>query len=172
MPRTTQEQKSLLGMAGEFLVAAELNRRGIHAAVTYGSSKSADVYAFQMDANRSARIEVKSTPSGSKKWLVGHKATLPENWRPNVFYVLVLLPPPAVRDSAKTNEVRGLHAPRFFVLTSAELGHLLLEEHTRYLEGYRLRHKKEFAAKGVPQLPIKLAEIHEDRWEKIEKATR
>ena len=171
MARSTQEYKNLIGLAGEFLVAAELNRRGIHAAVTYGSSKSADVYAFQKDANRAVRIEVKSTPAGSKKWLVGRKATLPENWRTNVFYVLVLLPPPVGPGSAKTNAVRGVHSPRFYVLESEELGHLLAEEHDKYLAGYHIRNRKEFTAKGVPQLPIRLAEIHEDRWDKIERVT-
>ena len=34
-----QERKSFLNLAGEFAVASELNRRGVHAAVTYGTSK-------------------------------------------------------------------------------------------------------------------------------------
>ena len=37
-----QERKSFLNLAGEFAVASELNRRGVHAAVTYGTSKRAD----------------------------------------------------------------------------------------------------------------------------------
>ena len=41
-----QERKSFLNLAGEFAVASELNRRGVHAAVTYGTSKRADIFAM------------------------------------------------------------------------------------------------------------------------------
>ena len=43
-----QAQKYHLSLAGEFYVAAELQRRGISAAVTYGNAKNADVVAFSM----------------------------------------------------------------------------------------------------------------------------
>jgi hypothetical protein len=42
-----QAQKYHLSLAGEFFVAAELQRRGVAAAVTYDNAKNADVVAFQ-----------------------------------------------------------------------------------------------------------------------------
>ena len=39
-----QERKSFLCLAGEFAVASELNRRGVHAAVTYGTSPPARAF--------------------------------------------------------------------------------------------------------------------------------
>ena len=170
MPKTTQEQKALLGMAGEFLVAAELNRRNIHAAVTYGSSKATDIYAFHREANAAIRIEVKTTLASSKKWILGHKAAQPQNWMSNVFYVLVQLPPPIPPTEAPTVEMLARHTPRFYVLASPELGRLLQREHQRYLAAYRDRNKREFTAKGVPQLPTHLASPYENQWEKIENA--
>ena len=38
--RVSQDDKNFMSMAGEFLVAAELNRRRILSAVTYGLRKS------------------------------------------------------------------------------------------------------------------------------------
>ena len=44
-----QSTKHKLGLSGEFLVAGELLRRGITAAVTYGNAKKADVIAVRGD---------------------------------------------------------------------------------------------------------------------------
>lgn len=38
---TAQSRKHTLGLSGEFLVAGELLRRGLHASVTYGNAKKA-----------------------------------------------------------------------------------------------------------------------------------
>lgn len=170
MAKTTQPKKYLTGMAGEFLVAAELNRRGIQAAVTYGSSKSADVFAINEDGSRAIRIEVKTTPLSTAKWVGLEKASKPENWRPNVFYVFVELPPAATPDGPKTEVALAHTAPRFYVLGSAELGQILQAEHEKYLAKFRQRHEREFTARGVPKLPKALAAPHQDRWDKIEKA--
>jgi hypothetical protein len=57
--QSKQEQKYMLSLAGEFLVAGELLRRNMTAAVTYGNAKRADVVAV---SGRSAvPIEVKTT---------------------------------------------------------------------------------------------------------------
>ncbi len=41
-----QEDRNFLNMAGELVVAAESNRRGILSAVTYRTAKSANPWAF------------------------------------------------------------------------------------------------------------------------------
>jgi hypothetical protein len=67
-----QEDKIFLNLAGEFAVASELNRRRVLASVTYGASKSADIFAVNPDMTRIVRIEVKTTQKG--KWPIGEKA--------------------------------------------------------------------------------------------------
>ena len=42
----SQQRKYNLSLAGDFFVAAELQRRGVMASVTYGNAKKADVVAF------------------------------------------------------------------------------------------------------------------------------
>ena len=157
-------------MAGEFLVAGELNRRHILCAVTYGSAKSADVWAFDSCSNRAARVEVKTTGPGSKKWVVGEKPlTAPAN--PDVFWVLVMLPqphPPAVSEDAE----RGTHAPRFFVLSSEDMKAVLAAPAERYLAAYRARHGREFTGPGVPQTNLSEVQDFENRWDKIEKRVK
>ena len=48
MPKSddTQDKKYKIGVSGEFLVAGELLRRDLQAAVTYGNAKRADVFVF------------------------------------------------------------------------------------------------------------------------------
>lgn len=58
-----QEEKYHLSMAGEFFVAAQLQRLGVSASVTYGNAKSADVVAFAKDKDIAVIIEVKSSGS-------------------------------------------------------------------------------------------------------------
>jgi hypothetical protein len=95
----------MLSLAGEFLVAGELLRRNMTAAVTYGNAKKADVVAV---SGRSAvPIEVKTTRE--PKWVIGNKVPEPDD----LIWVLVYLP---------YNEKQP---PEFFVLRSAELHTIL-----------------------------------------------
>ena len=52
--------KSLIGVAGEFLVAAELCRRGIYAQPTFGNQKRIDLLAFGDRPGKIVKLEVKS----------------------------------------------------------------------------------------------------------------
>jgi hypothetical protein len=172
MATSNQEEKELKGMAGEFLVAAELNRRGIHAAVTYGSAKRADVYAFAPTSDRTARIEVKSTPLGSRKWVIGPKILDKDRWPDSVFWVLVLLPSPHPPRHDTSDAIRGAHAPRFFVFTARELGERITALHQQYANGFLHRHGKPFEGPGVIQLPTADAATFENRWDKLEEYLR
>src|SRR2546425_3190029 len=87
-----QQDKVFLNLAGEFAVASELNRRRVLASVTYGASKSADVFAMNPDMTRIVRVEVKTTDK--HKWPVGEKATQVTPHSSDVFWVLVQLPAP------------------------------------------------------------------------------
>lgn len=61
-------EKQFIQMSGEFGVVSELFRRKIQATLTYGNSKSADVFVIDDSGARAAKIEVKT--SVIKQWLV------------------------------------------------------------------------------------------------------
>jgi hypothetical protein len=148
-PVSRQEAKYHLSLAGEFYVAAELQRRGIAATVTYGNAKKADVLAFS-GGNIAVAIEVKSTPSS--RWVVGG-AVPPPSPAPWVF---VHVPPEATKP------------PAFFVLTQAELFEILHPLDLAYRRNYLAKHKEEYGdRRGVVNLSAKQAEPFRDHWTTI-----
>lgn len=143
-----QSHKHTIGLSGEFLVAGELLRRGIVAAVTYGNAKKADVIA--VSGSHALSIEVKTT--SQPKWVVGNKLPL----RDETLWVLVHLP---------SDEKES---PTYFILSGKELHDLLLPQHKAYLSQYREKHGKEFTGKGVVSINRKLmGEGHIGAWHKI-----
>ncbi len=64
--------KSQRGTAGEYLVAGELNKRGIIASLTLKNTRGTDILASNYDASKSVNIQVKSTIWGEKNILIGH----------------------------------------------------------------------------------------------------
>lgn len=146
--KTRQARKHSIGMAGEFLVAGELLRRGLMAAVTYGNAKRADVVAFH--EGRSTTVEVKST--SESRWVLG--GSLPED--SSSLWVLVHLPV----DEAK--------APEYFVLTSAELRGLVRPGYDSYMERYRQKHGKEYSGAGVVSVQREqIDDKHLGAWHKV-----
>lgn len=158
--RGSQQQKYSLNLAGEFYVAAELNRRGIFASVTYGAAKNADVLAFDHQSRQTAVIEVKTTASPNKKWLTGQHSIDKNSIDAQLFWVLVLVPS---IEGAET-------APRFFVFTSTELVEKVSENHGAYRTGYQENRGAPFQdSKGVYSLSLNEAEAMqaEGQWGKI-----
>ena len=158
--RGSQQQKYSLNLAGEFYVAAELNRRGIFASVTYGAAKNADVLAFDQQSKQTATIEVKTTGHPNKKWITGQHSIDKNSIQSQLFWVLVLVP-----DKEDINT-----APRFFVFTSKELVEKVSENHDSYRTGYQEKHGFPFQdGKGVYSLFLEEAEAMqaEGQWGKI-----
>lgn len=158
--RGSQQQKYALNLAGEFYVAAELNRRGIFASVTYGAAKNADVLAFDPQSRQTAVIEVKTTAAPNKKWITGQHSIDKYSINPQLFWVLVLVP-----DKQDTHS-----APRFFVFTSQELVEKVSANHAVYSAAYLERHNVPFQdSTGVYSLSLSEAEAMqtEGRWGKI-----
>jgi hypothetical protein len=167
MAKLTQEQKGFLNMAGEFLVAAELNRRQVLSAVTYGTSKSADVWAFDARSHRAVRIEVKTTGPKSKAWVIGNRAILEENWRNDLIWVLVRLPEPISTGPPCDDAMRGRHAPQFFIFTSQELGTIVGARDQWYRQRFLEQHGREFTGVGVPKMFLEEAMPYENCWDTI-----
>lgn len=164
--KLSQEDKSFLNIASEFLAAAELNRRKIHAAVTYGSAKSADVWAFNHATKRAVRVEVKTTALHNRKWVVGHKASVGEACDPDVFWILVHLPVP-IRDGGAVEEL-GAHAPRFYVLSSLEIARILAAKDEQYRAQFVARnHREPPLDKGVPNVLFDDVRGFAEAWDKL-----
>ena len=165
--------KIFSNLAGEFLVAAELNRRHILCSVTYGAAKSADVFAFSEDSWRVVRIEVKSTDKmrgGNAHWPIGKRGM--EAGSTAHVWVFVLLLEPLTKQTNDDCEL-GRHAPRFFVLTGTEVQRLAEEDHEEYSRKYQERHGEPYPVeKGVPQLRLDRIQEHEAAWSKIATAMK
>jgi len=58
--------KTLLGLAGEYIVASEICRRGFHAQITFGRWKNTDILAVNLANGKTVLVEVK-TKQG-KEW--------------------------------------------------------------------------------------------------------
>ena len=160
-------EKIFLNLAGEFLVAAELNRRQILCSVTYGASKSADLFAFGEATDRLLRIEVKTTTKS--KWPVGPRGMAASSNGSGRVWVLVFLPPPLDR-SELDDGVRGQHTPRFFVLTAQEVESLTRAGYDEYSRRYQDRHGVPYSKPGVPVITMLQVAEHESRWDKVRNA--
>jgi hypothetical protein len=143
-----QDRKYHLSLAGEFYVAAELQRRGVSAAVTYGNAKRADVVAFSGSGDKVVKVEVKTT--SEDKWVIGNKVPEPSE----IPWVFVRIP-------------AGNDHPIFFVLIQAEIHQILALAAHEYRRQYRERHGEEFKGPGVERLRYEQALSHLNAWEKI-----
>ena len=82
-------ESTLVGVAGEYFVAAELSIRGYLASITLRNSRGIDIIASSSDATRSVSIQVKTSSGNVPKWMLTEKS---ESFRAdNHFYVFVLL---------------------------------------------------------------------------------
>ena len=137
-------------MAGEMFVAAQLQRLGVFASVTYGNAKRADVVCTSRDGERAVVIEVKTSSRG--RWPIGSR--VPELG--NQIWVFVYLP------------TDDKEPPRFFIWTQDELHTELRPKELAYMERYKKVHGQEYGDRpGVAALNLKEAIAHEGAWEKV-----
>ena len=81
--------KGLTGIAGEYLVAGELSRRGYMASITLRNNDSIDIHASKVGENKIFAIQVKTNQNFGRKWTLSKKAELLDN--PILFYIFVSL---------------------------------------------------------------------------------
>lgn len=74
--RVSNERKNLNRLAGEFLVASRIAQRGFMVSLQWGNAISYDILAFDKCGNV-AFIEVKSTASYPRRWLLQSKYAHP-----------------------------------------------------------------------------------------------
>lgn len=80
---------TLSGVAGEYLTAGELSRRGYLAAITLRNAKGVDIIATNSTATKSVAIQVKTRYSRGQSWVLSEKAET--YYAENLFYVFVSL---------------------------------------------------------------------------------
>ena len=148
----SQAEKYHASMAGEFFVAAQLQRLQVAASVTYGNAKSADVIALSHGTCKALVVEVKTSVKG--RWPVGNRVPAPSN-KPWVFVYLPI----------KSNE-----PPEYFVMTQADIHNLLAPLEKEYFEKYKNRHNEEYGEKpGIAAMTRELALQYnfKDNWNTI-----
>ena len=107
----------LSGVAGEYLVAGELSRKGLIASLTLKNTKGIDVFVGDESAERSVGIQVKTNQGTSRTWLLDKKA---ENYfGDNLFYVFV-------------NLSNGKH-PDYFIVPSKTVAEYITDSHQNWL---------------------------------------
>jgi hypothetical protein len=87
----TKLSTTLAGVAGEYLVAAELSRRGYVATLTLRNTRGIDILASNTDATKSVGIQVKARQGATADWVLSAKAE--QDVAENLCYVFVRLPP-------------------------------------------------------------------------------
>jgi hypothetical protein len=150
-----QKQKSFLSQFGEFAVAAELNRRQFYASVTYGNQKSMDIIALS-DHGHYAIIEVKT--SDKNRFPTGLSPSKQKEINDRRFWVFV-----------KTKLGPDNPETEFYVLSDQEIKSIQSKRDKQYFYKYKLKHRKEFKGKGVPNVTLEDIESHKDCWDKIHK---
>ena len=147
---TSQAEKYHLAMAGEYFVAAQLQRLGLLASVTYGNAKRADVLALSESSDRVVIVEVKTTRK--LQWTFSGRIST-KSQKPWVF---VHLPE------------NNLMPPRFFVLTQSELHDILDPIDKKYLERYKEKHGVEYGNKPwMVNVSLEFLFEHENNWAAI-----
>ncbi len=114
----------LVGVAGEYFVAAELSRRGYVASISMRNTRGIDILATNEEATRSITIQCKANQDGGSSWILNKKA---EDFAPkNHFYVFVAL--------TSLNE-----RPHFHVVPAMVVAKYTRESHLAWLKGKKTR---------------------------------
>ena len=82
-------ESTLVGVAGEYLVAGELSLRRFIASITLRNSRGIDIIASNADGSKSLSIQVKTNSDGGKSWILNKKSV--EFFSKNHYYIFVAL---------------------------------------------------------------------------------
>lgn len=147
----------LLNLAGEYRICSELNKRNVFATVTYGTRKSADVYAISDRRRRALKIEVKTSQRSRFVTSITQRRLRKDPIAPD-FWVLVQIQPKGA------NEFRD----RFFILTHQEICNIQTNRNRAYARRNRATHRRApNFARGVDNITVADVERHENKWSKI-----
>lgn len=110
-------EKILKGVAGEYLVAGELSKRGYVASITLKNTRGFDILVANSEATKQVAIQVKTDSKNSEYWILSEQAD--NYYSDNFFYVLVKL--------------KGLNErPDFYIVPSKVVADQVRKEHAAY----------------------------------------
>jgi hypothetical protein len=112
-------ESTLVGVAGEYLVAGELSLRGYLASITLRNSRGIDIIASNADGTKSVSIQVKTNSSGAKSWILNKKAE--DYHSKNHYYIFVALPELGDR-------------PSFHIVPSKDVAEFVKNTHAYWLK--------------------------------------
>ena len=110
---------TLVGVAGEYFVAAELSRLGYIASITLRNTKGIDIIATNEEGTKTVNIQVKTKRPGLKEWMMSEKNESTKD--KNIYYVFVSL-----------NE--GMTRPDYHISSSSDVARFIKRNHKRWLE--------------------------------------
>lgn len=116
-------ENTLVGVAGEYLVAGELSLRGYLASITLRNSRGIDIIASNADASKTVSIQVKTNSNGNSSWLLNQKAE--QFYSDEHFYVFVAI------------ELIGIR-PKYYIVPSEVVAAYVRSSHSNWLEGKKL----------------------------------
>ena len=109
----------LTGVAGEYLVAGELSKRGYIASITLRNTRGIDILASNREASKSVGIQVKATRYNVRHWMLNEKAE--KYFAKHLFYIFVNL---------KSNNQR----PDFYIVPSKVVAEYVRKSHRGWLK--------------------------------------
>ena len=113
--------KNTSHLAGEFLVAGELSRRGYPVSITIGNAKSIDIYANARE--RVIKVDAKAG-RGKGNWPIAKNSV-----NEDVYYIFVYL--------QGQNKIKNNIAPEYFVISGKEIFSKNLVETWKKRQGIR-----------------------------------
>ena len=113
-------ESTLVGVAGEYLVAGELTLRGLLASITLRNSRGIDIIASNPDGSNSITIQVKTNSGGAAIWMLNKKSE--SFYSDNHYYIMVAL-----------NEIGK--RPKFYVVPSQAVAEFVSTRHVNWLKG-------------------------------------
>lgn len=115
-------KKGIVGVTGEYFVAAELSQRGIVATLTLKNTPSIDILATNLDKDKYANIQVKTMSfTNNSGWRLGKKDEEISKIK-NHYYVFVNL-----------KEIGSL--PEYIIVPQKNLSQFIKKAHFNWLEG-------------------------------------
>jgi hypothetical protein len=119
-PPKIKSDTILTGVAGEYLVAGELSKKGYIASITLRNTRGVDILVSNRDATKSVGIQVKSTKySDSRQWMLNEKSE--KYYADNLYYVFV-------------NLKEGDERPDFFVVPSKIVAKYTTKNHKKWID--------------------------------------
>ena len=119
MSKDKKVSSILTGVAGEYFAAAELSRRGYVASITLRNTKGIDIIATNEEGSKTINIQVKTSGSKTKHWILNIKAESIVD--KNMFYIFVKLTATDKR-------------PNFHIIPSADVANYVKEDYKNWLK--------------------------------------